>query len=187
MPLALSVSPLAQLLKNLAVEVADSTNHTTLAELANQALADPDDAVGVSLEAVLASWMGAVPFVAITPGLADKTGGDTGRRDLQEIRFHLVHGILGPEGHTETLTGSTAISGSITLLDALESALFPKSRWAEPYNQSPYNTGDYTAMTSVRGVQVTDWSEPRQVPLPGLADLFIVQTLTARYWIEKGV
>src|SRR3990167_5943980 len=114
----LTKSALAQLLANIAADVANDTAHPNLAGLYNQSLDEPGDAISPVFR--LRDWE--VPYVVVTPGevLLRSSGG--GRRGRHAIGVHLVHTALSDENGRDETIGTVLVDGIATLLEVLEEA-----------------------------------------------------------------
>lgn len=178
----MALSPLGQLLENIATNLADDTNYPNLAELYNTVLTDASDAIQATF--VPRPWD--PPYATVQPGAATKMG-EQGRFDEQDVEVVLVHGIMDDQGHTGTLVGNALLNGSLYLLDEIEAALVPADRIHAPYTGATFGAGAYVSQDAVRSGYATAWSAPEQVVDPtGAAQWLVTQTLTLRYLVAKG-
>ena len=172
-----TASALTTLLKNLEVNLKDTTNFTGLSQLKWSAKTQHIVAV------FLPVYQGSVPFFQIAPGACAKANA-VGRVDTQQVLVHVCWGIVSdPQGYY-TLAGTAALDSIGTLMEEIEKALTRP----EPYNHAPYNTGSYTAQTNVHAAYPVEWTPVQPLDFPGIEGrLFMVQTLTMEYHIEKGL
>lgn len=168
-------SALTTLLENIEVNLRDTTNFPDLAPLTHTASTTHVAPIFLPLHQ-------ATPYVVIIPGAAeiDQT---EGRRDLQRVELHIVHGVISSPNHYYSVVGTASTAGILTLAEDIEAALVrPK-----PYGHAPYNTGSYTAQTNVHSGRALSRGKIEMTDVPFIENLYAVQVLTLEYWIEKGV
>lgn len=172
-----TASALTTLLKNVEVNLKDTTNFSGLSQLKWSAKTQHIVATFTP------SYQGTVPFFQVAPGTCTKDNA-MGRVDRQQVLVHVCWGIVSdPQGYY-TLAGTAALDSIGTLMEEIEKALTRP----EPFNHAPYNTGSYTAQTGVHGAIPVEWTPVTPLDFPGLEGrLFMVQTLTMEYRIEKGL
>ncbi len=167
-------SILTTLLENIEVNLRDTTNFSDLAALSHTSAT-------VHVAPVFLPLMLAPPYVVVVPGDAEIDQTES-RRDLQQIEFHVVHGILSSDTQYFTTLGTASTAGILTLMEDIEAALVrPK-----PYGHAPYNTGSYTALNTVHSARALTRSKIDLTAAPFVEGIFAKQVLTLEYWIEKG-
>lgn len=171
-----SDSTLTTLLENIEATFTDATNFAALAGALTHSTRTSN------IAPVFVPMMQAVPYVVIVPGSKESTD-NLGRRDIQTVEIHLVHGVLSSPEQYYTVVGTAALEGILTLCEEIEKALHR----AGPYNHAPYNTAPYTSLTNVHSGFVSGWSAIELVTLPFVENIYAKQVLTVEYLIEKGL
>ena len=171
-------SALTTLLEQISINLRDTTNFAGLAGLKNN--------TSYGSRYVMAAFGPLkrrdhpTPYAVVTPGPCDK-GGAEGRVDRQQVLVHLVHGIFHDPEHYYTTLGTGSVDGILTLAEEIEKALARP----RPYGHSPYTASPYTAITNVTTGYALGWTAPEPADIE-TNELFLVQTLTLEYVIEKG-
>ena len=178
-------STLTTLLENIEVNLRDGTRHGSSSTDGDLARLKNNNSYGARyiVPAFVPLLGHPLPYAVIAPGAAGKSGaGD--RVDQQQVLLHVVHGEYhDPQDYYSTL-GDGSMDGILTLAEEIENAL-TRSR---PYNDGIHVAANgYSTQTNVCACVTIGWTAPERVEDIAEGPIFLVQTLTLEYRIEKGL
>lgn len=168
-------SVLTTLLEQISVNLRDETNFAGLTQLKNNA------SYGTRYIApVFVPLDHPTPYALICPGPCGKSGPE-GRVDRQQVFVHVVHAVYQDAQDYYATVGDADTDGLLTLSEEVEAALVRPA----PYRHAPYNTSPYTAITNISTCYALGWTAPEPADVE-VAGIWLKQTLTVEYLIEKG-